>query len=701
MNQRRSVLRSSSYGTLFPVALTLLLAPGVARAASGIVFHDIAAGDGAGISYRRAASTTQAAYDALKLLPLNDLRTILATPMKAHGQPGIALLDYDRDGDLDIYVTNGPGRANSLYQNQRKQTGQTTFIDQGAAAGVGANDMDSTGVCFGDIDNDGDEDLYVLGRMEANRLFRNNGNGSFTNITATAGVGAGVFGHTSCSMGDINGDGKLDIFVANTFDWTRIEAIVTDLFGYNHPNQLFLNAGGNTFTDVSQTSGIRVLGGIPAPDKNSTITWAVAMVDYDLDGDTDIIHGDDHGGMPPSQFAGVDRGFLQIFNNDGTGHFTNMTALSGTAFVSEQWMGLAFGDVNCDGFMDMFGTSVGDYMYPQLVGAPTPVGLSSSIWHYGLPGGAFLRGDFALGDLGKLGATPFGWGTGMADYDNDGFTDIVYYGNLDLGIMIQADNPGVVLHNEGGTGAMVWDQAATASSADRVSRSETHGVALGDLNDDGFVDITHVAAEFAGPNIPLVPPFNLRNSPFDAVARYIPMYTVIGPDFESEWGGYNMDDGMLGVEINSANNGNHFVKVRVRGSVGNLPEGKANRDGIGAVVFFTPAGGKQVMAPVLGGSSHASQHDLAQIFGLGQAVGGTLEVLWQGGVRNRLYSVMAGERVTMPEIPCSFSANWPSFNAYKKCVNKALSGLKSAGFITNNQKKRLNDSALEAYEDTH
>lgn len=425
------------------------------------------------------------------------------------------------------------------------------------------------------------------------------------------------------------------------------------------------------------------------------------MVDYDLDGDTDIIHGDDHGGMPPSQFAGVDRGFLQLFNNDGTGHFTNTTEQSGTANVSEQWMGLSFGDLNCDGLMDMFGTSVGDYMYPQLVGAPTPVGLSSSIWHYGLPGGAFLRGDFALGDLGKLGATPFGWGTGMADYDNDGLTDIVYYGGMDLGIMILADNPGIVLHNEGCSGAMVWDQAATAPSAERVARSETHGVALGDLNDDGYVDITHVAAQFAGPGIPLVPTFNLRNSPFDATAKYIPMYTVIGPDFESEWGGYDMSEGTLGVEINSANNGNGFVKVRLRGSVGSTPRGRSNRDGIGAVVFFTPEAGKQVMMPVLGGSSHASQHDLTQLFGLGAATQGTVEVLWQAGVRNRLYGVSAGERVTLPEIPCSFSATWPNVAVYTRCVTQALSDLKRDGVIDEAQRARLFDSAIRAYSDAH
>src|SRR6476660_9623749 len=136
------------------------------RADGGVTFTNIAANDGAGIQYRRLQSpgrryvldrmqsqllpttTTAANYDA-------------RTPNKPHGAPGIAVFDYDNDGDMDIYVTNGPGGANSLYQNQWKQTGKVTFIDVAAAAGVTATAQDSSAVCYGDLDNDGFDDLYV------------------------------------------------------------------------------------------------------------------------------------------------------------------------------------------------------------------------------------------------------------------------------------------------------------------------------------------------------------------------------------------------------------------------------------------------------------------------------------------------------------------------------------------------------------
>lgn len=679
----------------------LLLMGASARAASGttstgIVFRDIAAK--AGITYRRAPSATQALYDAQMLKPLYDLSAALATPVKPHGAPGVALLDFDGDGDLDIYATNGPGRANSLYSSQLAQTGKLTFIDVARQAKVDATDMDSNGVCFGDIDNDGDEDLLVLGRMENNRLFRNLGNGTFSDISAEAKVGGGALFHSSCSMGDINGDGKLDIFVGNAFDTARKEAIVTELFGYNQPNQLFLNLGDGKFSDVSVSSGIRKLGIIPSNEENSTITWAVAMVDYDQDGDVDIIHGDDQGAMPTSGFAGVDRGFIQIFNNDGKGHFTNVAGKSRDPgrmnSIAEQWMGLAFGDLNCDQSMDIFGTSVGDFQDVQLVGASIPTELSSSLWHYGSPDGTFSRAS-----LGDLVTTPFGWGTGMADYDNDGFTDIIFYGGLDGGVIMTADNPGTVLHNEGCTGAFTWDGAATAPSRDRVQKAETQGVALGDLNNDGFVDIVHVASEIGGDKVPLLHDITRRGGPLDAIASYIPIMMPVGPDFEGEWNGVKFDDGPLFVEVNSADNGNRWVQATLEGTVGLTSGGKVNRDGIGGVVYFTPSRGQRVMAPVLGGSSYASEHALSQSFGLGKAKSGTLEVLWPGGIRNRLYDVNAGEHVKLPEIPCSFLARTTKAK-YDSCVKKALDELRGASVISASESTRLRSSALRAFDES-
>src|SRR5215470_1846850 len=227
-----------------------------AVADGGVTFHDIAAGDGAGITYRRGRSVIDAKFDALKRQPTYTINDVFATPFKPRGAPGVALLDFDGDGDLDIFVTNGPGRCKSLYSNQLKETVSTTFVDVARAAGVCAEDMDATGVCFGDIDNDGFPDLLVLGRSEPNRLFHNNGNGTFADITVSSGVGGGNLAHTSCAMGDIDGDGLLDIVVANTFDWSNGRPIFVDPFAGVQHNQLYRNLGGNKFADVSVESGI-------------------------------------------------------------------------------------------------------------------------------------------------------------------------------------------------------------------------------------------------------------------------------------------------------------------------------------------------------------------------------------------------------------------------------------------------------------
>jgi enediyne biosynthesis protein E4 len=163
------------------------------------------------------------------------------------------------------------------------------------------------------------------------------------------------------------------------------------------------------------------------------------------------------------------------------------------------------------------------------------------------------------------------------------------------------------------------------------------------------------------------------------------------------WNKIQATDGTLSVEINSGGNGNGWATVKLRGSVGTIEGGGAPRDGIGGVVFFTPQGGKTVMRPVMGGGSYASQGSLEGTFGLGAATEGMVEVLWPGGTHNRLYNVRNTERITFPEIPCSYTAAWQSAEAYPACVDHALGGLTRNGVLDQAGASRLLDSALRAY----
>ncbi len=347
-------LRAVAFGI---VAGVINLVTALAQNTPGktITFHDIAANGGAGIEYHRTPSTTNAAYEALKHQSTYTFTDLLATPDKPRGSPGVALLDFNNDGALDIFVTNGPGHANKLYKNLLIEIGQLEFTDVATQVGVSAPEMDATGVCYGDINNDGYEDLYVLGRNEPNRLFVQNGGGTFTEVGAVAGVGGGTYTHTSCSFGDINGDGLLDIAIANTEDWSNQLAIIAVPFDLNQPNQLFLNLGDGHFSDVSDSSGFRTLAGLPPGV--ATISWAIAMVDYDLDGNIDIIHADDQGAFPSAKYGGLDRGMLHLLHNDGTGHLTDRAVTAGTNKFGA-WMGLAFGDFDSNGSLDFFATTL-------------------------------------------------------------------------------------------------------------------------------------------------------------------------------------------------------------------------------------------------------------------------------------------------------------------------------------------------------
>lgn len=671
----------------FPLLLFVLLSP-ISTAGAGdkpITFSDVAADDGAGITYRRAPSERYAVIEERQNAGQMPTAQVPLSPFKPRGEPGVALLDYDEDGYLDIYVTNGPGRANSLYQNQLATTGILEFVDQGASAGVAATASGSTGTCFGDIDNDGDEDILVLAYSSSHSLFENQSNGSFLDISSSSGI-TYEEGSMSCAMGDVNGDGLLDIAIANHSNLDTLLSLVAEPFALNVHNQLFVNMGQNRFDDISQSSGLQASAGVPPGA--ATLSWAISIVDIDLDGDQDIVVADDQAVIPNTTQGGVDRGFIQVMENDGIGNFSARTA-SGTG----QWMGLAISDLNCDGSLDIFGTNFGDYGL-TLLNPGYQLGDSTSRWFLGQ-----TDGSFSDPGVGALIATPFGWGASTFDYDNDGDPDLLFHGGQNLTTFVDQSNAGALLRNDGCSASFTRDTAALASSTNHGNRT-VQGMAVGDLNNDGFVDIVTVSNADVPVGSPQAAYPVSYTSPFDVDGIFLPLFTPID-ESTLGWTGARVVEGTLAVEVNSANNGNRWVAFDVLGAVGIVPGAVVNRDGIGAVLSFTPKRGDTAQQPVLGGSSYASQDSLTANFGLGTSRSGVIEVLWPGGVRNRLYGVRAGEHLVLPEIPCSFDANWASSADHRRCVRDAVTKLIEAGVIGVREGARFRASANLAYSSTH
>ncbi len=567
-------------GVVLTLAATAVLSVSVS-ADSGIRFDDVTAELGPGLSsYRRVGSTIVSLADDFLQRSLSEPVTsadIATAPMTPYGLPGVAVLDYDRDGDLDIYATNGPGAANSLFQNQLVETGDLGFVDRAAQAGVEAADQDSFGVCYGDIDNDGDPDLMVLGRKEPNRLYINQGNGAFVTLASDS-VGGGDRTSSSCSMGDVNNDGRLDIVVANGFDITQSFAILSEPYAFNEPNQLLINQGDNTFVDASDSSGLTVNGGYPAGVAG--ISWGTAMADVNRDGNIDIIFMDDQGGIPAERLGGIDRGYIHVFLGDGAGQFVDHPIIL-DEFSAGEWMGLAVGDLNCDGHLDLFTTNFGDYA-TQSLQAP-----------YIQPGGTnrpfFGNGDGTFSDAGLnfgLKATPFGWGAAIFDHDNDGDNDILYHGGLALVTAVIRDNPGALFDNQACSGTFAPN--TTAITADHLPRN-VRGVAVGDIDRNGFVDVVTVANIRLSQDAPLIPSPSQYGSVYDTTAFFVPTLDVVGMGEQGplfKWNGLQHDLGDLKLELNRGND-NRWVRFNLVGAIGLTPNGTVNRDGIGAQLSFT------------------------------------------------------------------------------------------------------------------
>ena len=384
---------------------------------------------------------------------------------------GLATFDYNGDGKIDILFLNGaplpgspsaPSPRNALYRND----GGWKFTDVTVAAGL-ADTSYHLGVCVGDYNNDGYPDIYLT-NFGPNILYRNNGDGTFTNATKPAGIANGdKVGAGACFL-DIDGDGDLDLFVANYCDFTIAKHQTRSINGHSAyagpaiygpvPATLFRNNGDGTFTDISRESGIAAHAGTG---------MGVVSADYDDDGDTDIIVGND--GM--ANF---------VWRNDGKGHFEEVGLFTGLAYdrngVGLGTMGVECGDYNNDGRLDFHMTSYQRQwaILYQNVGR----GLFEDVTH---------RTGAGTGTFNQV-----TWGNGLVDFDNDGHRDLfIACGHLQDNVHLWDDTTSyearsILLQNTG-QGKFV-DVSARSGDGLTVKRS-SRGAAFDDLDNDGRIDV--------------------------------------------------------------------------------------------------------------------------------------------------------------------------------------------------------------------
>jgi len=384
---------------------------------------------------------------------------------------GLALLDYDNDGDVDIYFLNGGALKgtnykvppkNALYRNE----GDWKFTDVTEEAGVGDTGH-GLGVTAGDYDNDGDLDIYV-NNWGPNILYRNNGDGTFTDVTKQAGVDNGFLVGAGANFLDIDKDGDLDLFVASYIDFSyekniqnkinNFPAYVGPNFYKSTPHTLYRNNGDGTFTDVSESSGI---------SKFPSAGMGTVCCDYDNDGDTDIFVAND-----------MEGDFL--FQNDGTGKFEEVGLTANIAYdtYGDEMgsMGVSCGDYDNDGWLDFHITS-----YQE----------QAALLFRNLGDGTF---EDVTRTTGAASGTIHNvtWGNCFVDFDNDGDRDIFvavghmqeYVEKWDDRTSYLAEN--VLLMN---TGDGKFINVSQESGNGMKVKLSSRGAGFDDLDNDGDVDV--------------------------------------------------------------------------------------------------------------------------------------------------------------------------------------------------------------------
>ncbi|HEV8040322.1 MAG TPA: CRTAC1 family protein [Bryobacteraceae bacterium] len=417
---------------------------------------------------KRPHFTNVAPQSKFSYITNNDL-----SPRKYFVQPiagGVAIFDFDNDGKMDIFFTNGaklpelrktgPSFYNCLLRNR----GDGTFEDVTKKAGlVGETLGYSTGVAVGDYDNDGYEDLFVASAGR-NTLYHNNGNGTFTDVTERSGLGAKPAGTLSIGAAwfDYDNDGLLDLVVSNYTLWTpqtdkRCSAAGVEyycdprLFYQAVPHRLYHNLGNGKFEDVTEKSGFGA-----APGKG----MGISVADFNDDGWQDV-------------FIANDTEANSLFINKGNGTFEDQGLQLGVAYdetaKAVSSMGSDAKDYNNDGKVDIF--------YNNLMG---------QIWALFQNSGDFFRYVSPQTGIKQLGAPFSGWSAGFIDYDNDGWKDL-YSANGDVdNIKPNARQHDSMFRNMDGAH---FADVSSEMAKDFLRPGYQRGAAFGDLNNDGFEDI--------------------------------------------------------------------------------------------------------------------------------------------------------------------------------------------------------------------